>query len=445
MSGEKPLSRNDASQTLTTGPSCLVTGAPAPNLPTRLLACNGSAQLVAAMVAAETCAPASLGTGNRRDALVIHDLCAPGGQSDSFAALLERLAREANRWERIVYLRPTQLAQLSESLGRDGRDAAIARLRQLLQFETVDELYLGQNKLLLNDLLKNTFRGARKVCYGDGIGVNFSSYYFAPAALPQPVPTDRRAHLRSAVRRARRFVKRLLEHGPKREEGLPEIGFDEHCLLLPNLFDEQLSRFKLTDPKAFQRWFRTFGQVLDSVLAGNVARLQGELREFSQFLILLTSNFSESGKMTLDDELAAYRELVQEQPMCRHAALVLKPHPRDSQEKIDRLRTMLEPQFVRVFVLDDALSFYLPFEVIFVRLFLSAQSPINARVACVSSACLGLEYLYDTPCVIGFGERQVRRYFAPTWIDHRLQHEYDLRRAVDLIRQSRQHRERLSA
>lgn len=89
-------------------------------------------------------------------------------------------------------------------------------------------------------------------------------------------------------------------------------------------------------------------------------------------------------------------------------------------------------------VLDDPCSFYLPFETVFARYFLSRAEWLGkTRVACVSSACLSFEVFYGVPCVLGFGEQNVRKYMRPEWIAHRLRHEHDLRITMQRLREAR--------
>ena len=155
-----------------------------------------------------------------------------------------------------------------------------------------------------------------------------------------------------------------------------------------------------------------------------------------EIVVLMTSNFSESGKMTLDGELDAYDELIRAET---GTALVLKPHPRDSQQKIQQLRKRLSGRFRELVVLDNPHSFYLPFESVFDR-FLWNKTPSAPRVICTSSACLSFEALYGIHCRLGFGEQAVRKYFRPEWVSHRLVHERDLLAVVHDIRNSHSRR-----
>jgi hypothetical protein len=137
--------------------------------------------------------------------------------------------------------------------------------------------------------------------------------------------------------------------------------------------------------------------------------------------------------MTPAAEMAAYEELLEQESA---PALVLKPHPRDSRQKIQTLRDMLSRRFRELVVLDHPSSFYLPFESVFDRFLLNrSKSQGGTSMLSTSSACLSFELLYGVPCRLGFGEQAIRRYFRPEWISHRLMHERDLQAVVSEIRQ----------
>src|SRR4029079_1071241 len=105
------------------------------------------AQLLTAMPAAVT------GESFQRDVdfedhLVIHDLYAPNGQDEDFARCIERLARSIAAFNRIHYLNPRDIAALQQT----GKSVA-----NLLDLDSVHEMYLGQNRVVLNRLLADAF------------------------------------------------------------------------------------------------------------------------------------------------------------------------------------------------------------------------------------------------------------------------------------------------
>ena len=219
-----------------------------------------------------------------------------------------------------------------------------------------------------------------------------------------------------------------------------DVPFDAYCLLLPNLFDETISEYRPVDPASYIRLFSKLGVLLDGEGRGACAELRDVLQSSARVVVLMTSNFTEAQRMDRDRELAGYLDVVAGSTAGRDAAVLIKPHPRDSVDKISELRERLQRSFGRVVVLDDPLLFYLTFEVIWAKYFVGQRHGALAHapdVICFSSACLALEYLYRVRCTIGFGAAHVRRLFHPQWVDLRLRHEADLRLAVEAIRSGR--------
>ena len=148
--------------------------------------------MVAAVAAGEACLPRET---RARDYLVLHDLSLPAAQEEDFARVLTQMASLAGNWERIVFLRQTAVVSLDEAGRTEGRAGLRALLKTLIGIDRADEIFLTQNRIATNRLLLNAFSSARKICYGDGLGVNFSYDYFhspltpgshAPAGTPVP-------------------------------------------------------------------------------------------------------------------------------------------------------------------------------------------------------------------------------------------------------------------
>jgi hypothetical protein len=214
--------------------------------------------------------------------------------------------------------------------------------------------------------------------------VNFSDDYLhrpANEVAPKPLPADRPARatlattfrwsaLRALAGRGRRALRRLCRPDTPATDWMSEVPFDLYCLLLPNLFDEMVSNYRLTDREAYISLFARFGALLDGEGAGACAELVEALDAASEAVVLLTTNLSEAAKMDEESELAAYLEVVAGPEADGGAAVIIKPHPRDNVDKIARLRERLGQSFRRVVVLDDPMLFYLPFEVIWAKHFL---------------------------------------------------------------------------
>jgi hypothetical protein len=408
--------------------------------PSRIVAVQGTAQLTSAIAAMRA---ADRAAGSRAaNHLVIHDLCCPKDQTVEFADCIGRLARLGAEWRSIRFIPAEELRPLATIALTDGWSAAGARLRERIGAATANELFLGQNLLFMNQLVHRAYPGAVRACYGDGIGVNFShDYYRVPGRSRKRWGVDLRGidgwlrrHVRHQIRRWRGIAQGPLQ--PSTVACLTHpVPFDRHYLLLANLFDERLDDFVQLDAADFEELFAAYGAESDRGSRPGCYSLVDALQRASSVVVLLTSNFCETGRMTLDGEVESCMESVLQAGGGPGSLLVIKPHPRDGHEKIDRLAQEARRHFAAVVTLDDRWTFHLPFESVFVRFF-PPGSAIRAatRVVCTSSAALSLEHLYGQECALAFGPPAVRRHFAEQWQPLRLRHEADLAAAIQLIR-----------
>ena len=402
----------------------------------RIVAVQGTAQLtsaIAAMRAADRVAGPCAANH-----LIIHNLSCPADQTEEFVDCIGRLARMAGTWQSIRFISAAEVRVLQDELAAGDWSQAAAAVRNLIGIAAADSLFLGQNLLPLNHLLCRVYAHASRSCYGDGIGLNFSSEYFrAPAYDPG---------IRGLGRRLERTVRcsikswRGLKVGPLQWSFGKSFGdavpFDRHYLLLANLFDQHLDTFVQLDAADFRHLFAAYLPEVERAASQGRDPLADALGKASSVVVLLTSNFSETGRMTLSGEVECCIDSVLKEGGGPGSLLVIKPHPRDSHEKIARLAAEATRSFAEVVTLDDRWMFHLPFESIFIRYF-PAHSRIRAatRVVCTSSAALALEHLYGQECTLGFGPRAVRRCFAHNWRALRLRHEADLAKAVEQIRE----------
>ena len=163
-----------------------------------------------------------------------------------------------------------------------------------------------------------------------------------------------------------------------------------------------------------------------------------EVGEAEELVVLVTSCFSEAGRIDRDREIEAYVERLEEVDPEHRALWVVKPHPRDLAQKTIELVAALRARHPGVHLLDDPARRYLPFEVT-VRAELSHPDLPPRRFVTFSSASLALELLYGDETLGGFGEARVRRCFRPEFVETRLRHERDLERAVQTIRGGERH------
>lgn len=388
-----------------------------------------------------------------RSHLFIYDLSAPEDQIEDFAACIQGLADSCEKWASIRIVSDDECGRAQAAL-KDGADACKVLLKEFTGEERVDQLYIGPNGRPVTKFLRAATTGAEKVNFGDGLALNFTMDYYRPDFYPQHVGRHvggeaggKKKTLKSRLKRLERIVKHWVRGAAEEENArtptapapLPPRPFDTHCLLLKNLFNEQLDEVLDIDPACFKELFARFAAGFESKVPVAAQRLRGLQEDRTSVSILLTSNFSETQRMTLEGEIEGYLRLLDQMQHGPDQALLIKPHPRDSHEKIKQLRSAVDGRYGQVILLDDPWSFYVPFESLFDKYFCEAGvARSNVEAATVSSACLSLEYLYAQPCVLGFGADIVTKHFSENWQPLRHIHEEDLEAIVRDLRSSEQ-------
>lgn len=397
----------------------------------RIVTCQGTIQLVTALTMMNQRAQEQRKELDKEqnkeqnivyeDYLVIYDLKTPSGQIEPFAEFIQTMAKQAGNWQNILYLSPERLEPIARKL-------KLARLslypldwiwpivHQLVGTSTADEIYLCKNFEFGNQLLLCAYEPAEKICYGDSIGI------YLPISSPVFVEE------RTLANRLRTLLKSVGIQKPM----MKHIGFDMGYFTLPTLLGGKPPMPTVIAAKA--EMLAVFQKMRGLVAADYVAALRQKIAHRSVF-VLLTSNFSEAGRLSESNEVAAYRQLLAAQQPGQDAVLLLKPHPRDGSGKIAQLQTALQDLFSEVIVLSDPRLCFLPFEILFMEIFLDdhANDQSNVTLIAVSSACISLKWLFGVPCQIGFGEPITRQFFYEHQAESRVQHERELAASLEQI------------
>lgn len=408
---------------------------PTSNAPyVRLIACQGSVQLATAL-AALTTHGCQRKTGEIRTHLLVNRLAAPKGQDVEFADCISELAAQYLPWDGVHYLDSVGASKMLESWRQHSPADACAQLRDRLGIETVDELHIGQNITFEHRLLAEAYPTAKRIACGDGIGLNFTKDYYRPDAVAPPKPT-----WQSWWREVRtwRKTRKAASALPSPLDPMGEVSSNVRYLLLANLFDEVASDFRVIPAATLADVFARFATHPQLLQSEEIERCIAAMNAARRAVVLLSSNFSETKRMEVAGEVQSYCELIQEAAPPNGTAVIIKPHPRDSHEKIRLLQEELQKSYPSVTVLGDPITFYAPFESIVTYFMKRVPDFVNkTTTVCVSSSCLGLEYLYGCRTTMGLGEERVKARFAPRWQPLRLIHERDLVNAVTHVRKLR--------
>ena len=366
------------------------------------------------------------------DYLVIYDLYAPDPQLPQFASAVERMARALRNWKSVTYFSREQMVEFDAQLTFATRPQVYQRIRDLVGVAKADEIYLCRNWQFGNRLMLNVYRDSWKICYGDSIGIYFSEAYFSPAVTKNGKPL--KVAVTDKLRRIKHSLQSRLTGNETlvRDVVLDEIEFDVGYFLLPEILGEKPPmETRLVNKTTTGEIFRKLARALDP---DQIAAQYGYLAT-RPAVIMMTSNFSEASRMSGENELVAYREFLENLQLPRESTLIVKPHPRDGEEKVRGLGRVLSDMFADVVLLTDLNLFFIPFEVFLIQAFLGENetAPRNLKIITFSTACLSLPILFDIRPMIGFGNQIVRTSFFDDYISGRLQHEHDLESAMKTL------------
>jgi len=392
----------------------------------RIITCQGTAQLISALAAmASRHGQASLCKSSDENYLVIYGLYAPDNQIELFVETIKLVADRLAVWRAQIYFDDQRLVKPGQNLQTFAGAQTLREIRKHIGTNGIDEIYLARTWQPYNQLMANAYSHAIRICFGDGLGLYFSRDYSlrvfqraVGSADLQPEPPQQKR---------RSIYQRLIS--PLGQTQLRDHAFDFGYFLAPTAFGE-------TPPMPFERippamFLTLLGQVaglLDSRYRDHILRLTMN----HDVVILLTSNFAEAGRMTVENELVAYAELLKQVCFGQSSILLIKPHPRDDKQKIVTLAEQLRVLYADVIALLQPEFFFIPFESFLLSSFFSSEkerrSPV--RIVATSTAAVSLHRLFGIVPEIGFGPELVKKYFKPAYVAGRLAHEADLRNAV---------------
>ena len=389
----------------------------------RIVTCQGSIQLVTALSVLDYREQEQQLNYQYENYLVIYDLNSPSEQIDAFAAFIEKMALLVCDWKKIVYITPEQMAKLQNDSKLSNPAIYFQRLYQLVGTNFTDEIYLSRNWQFGNQLFTNAYRSAEKICYGDSIGIYFapdSRAFFLPPSLPKQLLTNL---WKKPLERLKLVLGSTV---------LQPIDFDRGYFALPDILGEQPPMpTAVPDKTSLLKIFARLKNLLDREYISQICQQIGN----APVSILLTSNFSEAGRMTLSQEVKAYRRFLDSQTIFKSSILIVKPHPRDSSQKMIALQNALQDLYTQIVVLAETNLFFMPFEAFFTAALLDESFRLTNKVEvfAFSSACLSLKLLFDVPSFIGFGNDITNSVFTRDYAPGRIKHERDLRAALTKI------------
>jgi hypothetical protein len=395
----------------------------------RIVACQGSIQLITALSALSCREKEQQDTNiEYENYLVIYDLRTPEDQSDTFAAFIKKMAEEVYTWRAIVYVKPEQMQALKVKLNFVrlkllNIQQVFSVVHKLTGISSVDEIYLSKNYDIWDRLLLNVYESAKKICYGDSIGFYLSASSSVLQVEPRSIGYKLKQLLKILI-----FKKKLMK----------DVNFDVGYFTISNfniLSEPPPMEVVMVDKAVTIDIFqRLRGLVKGMIDSDYIIKLRRKITNNS-VSILLTSNFSEATRMSEENEIAAYQEFLKSHKREDSVILIMKPHPRDSPVKIDKLQSTLNELFSEVIVISELSWFFLPFELFLMEVFLDKNLVpyCDVKIFTFSSACLSLKFLFNLPCTVGFGSAITNKLFYGEQVTKRIQHELELESLLQLI------------
>lgn len=398
---------------------------------TRVICCQGTIQFALAMNAMSLREKVFNKQGGviYKNYLIVHDLFAPNKQDGDFYETIKTIATPVLQWNKITYLDPPTMNQLIDLGTRLGIERVTFEFKSLIDVGKVDELYISRNWQSGSELLITVFSKAFKICYGDSVGLYFPESYFSNRNFFMQLKNSSFGKaLKSLVNG---FVLAIKFPNRKPIYSLIENNeFDYGYFTFPKISGrspsfpyEKISIRSLKD---------TFIRLSGTIHLPIINQINWTSEGIA---ILLTSNFSEAQRTTLENELKLYKEFIKSFHTIPIRTILIKPHPRDSIQKLDLLEKEFSAEGYEVKLLNEKCYFFTPFEFFLLQLEEANPGLISKlNIFATSSSCLSIWLLFNKRSFIGFGEKLVQKYFNKSQIDARIEHERDLNKSMETYR-----------
>lgn len=366
--------------------------------PCRLLAVNGPVQVLAAVAALQTkeaALPAALRVPVVLGIQPLHTQDA--ARSGCLEQMILECARVLHDWDAVVDLRqgPGQV----EASG----------------YAPV-EVFVNMIEVPESRVLFQIWPQAKRVLYGDGLGLAQTTGDFGPARSPQS--------------EVRRWLGRFLPFLRQQADAEGSLPCEEAYVLARHPeYHLRCARQQFIPAARYRELFEKLSSHLHSpALDAAVVRLpDGKACD-----VLLMTNLPGAPATDADAEVVAYAGLLREGDRALPPAVWVKPHPRNSTALLSRLRESLLGHYESVVVFDAAEDAALPFEVVLSKALATGRlQPRTLTFFATSTAACSVPVVFGKPVKIGFGALACQTiYKEAAWLKSRLRHE---RRLVALM------------
>lgn len=367
--------------------------------PCRLLAVNGPVQVLAAAAALQTkeaTLPASLRVPVVLGIQPLHTQDA--ARSRSLEQMIRECAHALHAWDAVVDLR-----EGAEPLDAHG-------------FVPV-EVFVNMIEVPESRALFKRWPQAKRVLYGDGLGLAQTTSDFGPA--------------RSWRSEVRRWLGQFLPFLRQQADAEGSEPCEEAYVLARHpTYDLHCSRQQFIPAAHYRGLFEKLAACL-STPALNAA--MARLPEAGACDVLLMTNLPGPPATDGEAEVVAYVSLLTEGARALPPAVWVKPHPRNSSALLFRLRELLGGHYPAVIVFDTPEEAALPFEIVLGKAIATGRLQVETlSFFAASTAACSVPVVFGQPVKIGFGARACQTiYKEAAWLKSRLRHERRLAALVD--------------
>ncbi|MGI0482343.1 CmcI family methyltransferase [Geminocystis sp. CENA526] len=311
------------------------------------------------------------GIGTFKDYLVVMGLYADESASEQMKEVCFLLGSIWN-FEKYIYLQQ----QKWDSLCYKNFELAKNTLRDYLEINTADIVYVCRNWQPCNELILSTYQGADRICYGDGWGVLDSN----------------REDIRYVNPQGMLKVERAYSIFPKHDH---EKYKDIKSTIVPSKFLKQ-TLTKIVEQKSLIR--KIFEDTFININNQNHKRI----------VLITTSNFTESKTtLTLQDEIECYLSCIL-MYVSKKDFIIIKGHPRQTNHQSTIVADKFKENGYQVLEITGLANSFS------IEVFFPLIPKIDLGITLGSNTAKSLAFFYQCDLIIGLSEDQINKYINPT-------------------------------
>lgn len=410
----------------------------------RLITICGSIQLVSAIAAIRTKeANDNSYKESHENILLIYSLNQDSPKRTRlFLELLKDIAEELISVTRIIHFSSELLHELNDKKKINFLKLVTfpkKPLFTLISSKNIDEIWVNSDFNQEVKLLCSYFSESRVIAYGDGPGIYFTEK--CRFIFPRQKDTSGRTSFRTQVRIVLKpILIKVYNHLITKNFLfsndnflLNPVQFNDGFFLFPDTFEKPPDGFNYAkiDTDTFIDIFWGIKPKFDYSFLNDLF----DGKSIIPITILLTANLSEAKRMKELDEIQAYENLLVQHTSFNDLVLI-KPHPRDSRQKLLNLKQRLRQTFQQVEVMEEEKSQYIPFELYILHLISILYKDWETftkmvNIITISTSCLTLAELFGIKCKIGLAEKDIYQYFRSDQVRNRIDHNRILQQIVD--------------